>query len=255
MNFVLSKMFLALGLILLSGAALGTESADDLIQKGDVFYARLDATNALKFYLPAEKLAPNNVRLLVRISREYRHLMSDAARPQDKMALGGTALEYAKRATALAPEDPDTQLAVAICYGKLQPFESIRERLDASRVIKSAADKVIKLDPQSDLGWHILGRWHMAFADVSPAKRALAQLTYGKLPQSTYDDAVRCFEKAIALNPNRLMHYVELGCAYAHSGRTDEAKRLITEGLAMRETEKDDPETKRLGREVLRTLH
>ena len=94
----------------------------------------------------------------------------------------------------------------------------------------------------------------MAFADVSPAKGALAQLTYGKLPDSTYEDAARCFEKAIELNPNRLMHYIELGIAYSHMGRANDARRLITEGLAMRETEKDDPEIKRLGKEVLANL-
>ena len=47
------------------------------------------------------------------------------------------------------------------------------------------------------------------------------------------------------------MHYIELGTAYAHMGRANDARRLITEGLAMRETEKDDPETKRQGQELL----
>jgi len=253
-NFVLSKIFPVIGVVLLSGAARGAGSADQLIEQGDVFYAKLQAADALKFYLPAEKLDPNNVRLLVRISREYRHLMSDSAKPMEKLSLGITAVSYAKRAVTLAPDDPDAQLAVAISYGKMQPFESIREKLDAARIIKDAADRVIKLDPRNDLGWHILGRWHMAFADVNPAKRALALMTYGKLPNSTYEDAAKCFEKAMEINPNRLMHYIQLGTAYAHMGRTSDAKRLITTGLAMRETEKDDPETKRLGREVLATL-
>ena len=254
LNFALSKAFPVIGTLLLSSAAFGAGSADQLIEQGDAFYAKLEAANSLKFYLPAEKLEPNNVRLLVRISREYRHLMSDAARPMEKLSLGGTALAYAKRAVTLAPDNPEAQLAVAISYGKLQPFESIRERLDAARIIKDAADRVIRLDPRSDLGWHVLGRWHMAFAGVSSAKRALAQLTYGKLPDSTYEDAARCFEKAIELNPNRLMHYIELGTVYAHMGRANDARRLITQGLAMPETEKDDPETKSLGREVLAAL-
>jgi tetratricopeptide (TPR) repeat protein len=254
MNYALSKAFPLIGALLLSGTAFGAESADQLIEKGDAFYAKLEAANSLKFYLPAEKLDPNNVRLLVRISREYRHLMSDAAKPMEKLNLGGTALLYAKRAVTLAPDDPEAQLAVAISYGKLQPFESIREKLDAARIIKNAADKVVRLDPRSDLGWHVLGRWHMAFAEVSPAKRALAQLTYGKLPDSTYEDAARCFEKAIELNPNRLMHYIQLGRAYAHMGRPNDARRLIAEGLAMRDTEKDDPEVKRLGKETLASL-
>jgi len=74
----------------------------------------------------------------------------------------------------------------------------------------------------------------------------LAQLTYGELPDSTYEDAARCFEKAIELNPNRLMHYIEPGTACAHMGRANDARRLINQGLATRETEKDDPEVKRL---------
>jgi len=37
-------------------------------------------------------------------------------------------------------------------------------------------------------------------------------------------------------------------------GRTNDARRLISQGLAMRETEKDDPETKRQGKEVLASL-
>jgi tetratricopeptide (TPR) repeat protein len=254
MNFILLKILPAVGVLLVSGAAFGPGSADQLIQQGDAFYAKLQDADALKFYLPAEKLEPNNARLLVRISREYRHLMSDSAKPMEKLSLGATALTYAKRAAALAPADPEAQLALAISYGKLQPFESVREKLDAARIIKDAVDRVIKLDPRSDLGWHVLGRWHMAFADVSPGKRALALPIYGKLPDSTYQDAAKCFEKAIEINPNRLMHYIFLGRAYAHMGRVGDARRLISKGLAMRETEKDDPEVKRFGRELLATL-
>jgi tetratricopeptide (TPR) repeat protein len=253
-KFVLSKVFPAAGVMLLSGAAFGAGSADQLIEQGDAFYAKLQTADALKFYLPAEKLEPNNVRLLVRISREYRHLMFDTAKPMEKCSLGSTALTYARRAVTLAPDDPEAQLAVAISCGKLQPFQSNREKLDGARVIKDAVDRAIRLDPRSDLAWHVLGRWHMGFAEVSPAKRALALMTYGKLPDSTYEDAARCFEKAMEINPNRLMHYIQLGRAYAHMGRTNDARRLITEGLAMRETEKDDPEIKRLGQEVLASL-
>jgi tetratricopeptide (TPR) repeat protein len=82
----------------------------------------------------------------------------------------------------------------------------------------------------------------------------LARLAYGKLPPAKYEDAVPCFEKAIALNPNRLMHYIELGRTYAEMGRDADARKFITRGLAMPETEKDDPETKNLGRQILKTL-
>jgi len=113
---------------------------------------------------------------------------------------------------------------------------------------------VITLDPNSDLGWHILGRWYLALADVGTVKRALARVVYGKLPPAKCEEAVRCFKEAIELNPNRLMHYIELGRTYAQMGRDAEARKFITKGLAMPETEKDDPETKNLGQQILKKL-
>src|SRR4249920_3247578 len=98
--FLLNTLSAAVALALAS-TGIGAESAGELIQKGDVFYAKLQAAEALKFYLPAEKLDPTNVRLLVRIAREYRHLMSDATNTGEKLQLGHTAVDYARRGGAL----------------------------------------------------------------------------------------------------------------------------------------------------------
>jgi tetratricopeptide (TPR) repeat protein len=233
----------------------GTESATDLIQKGDVFYARLQPSEALRFYLPAEKMDPNNAQLLVRIARQYRHLMSDAPAKEEKIHLGTTAVQYAKRAVCLSPDDPETQLAVAISYGKLLPFLPTKEQIVDSRLVKAAADKVIALDASNDLAWQVLGRWYLNLAEVGSVKRAMAEVIYGKLPAASFEDAAHCFEKAIRLNPSRLMHYIELGHTYANMGRTEEAKRFISKGLAMANTERDDPESKERGRELLAKLH
>jgi tetratricopeptide (TPR) repeat protein len=250
---LLNTLSAALALALAS-TGMGAESAEELIQKGDVFYDKLQAAEALKFYLPAEKLDPNNVRLLVRIAREYRHLMSDATNASEKLQLGNTAVAHAQRAVTLAPNDPEPQLALAISYGKMLPLVGTKQRIANSRLIKIAVDKVIALDPTNDLAWHVLGRWYRALADVNPVKRAFAQVKYGKLPPAKFEDAVRCFEKAIALNPNRLMHYIELGRTYALMDRDADARKFITKGIAMPETEKDDLETKNLGRQILKNL-
>ena len=246
--------FFATAAFLVICATVSGESPNDLITKGDAFDARLQAAEALQSYLPVEKLQPKNVRLLVRIARQYRHLMADATTREDKLRLGGIALEYAQRAAALAPSDAEAQLSIAISYGKMLPLMGTKEQIEASRQIKETADKAIKLDPHNDLAWHVLGRWHRVLSDVNMLKRTLGSLIYGKLPQTTTEEAVKCFEKAIEINPNRLMHYVELGRAYAQMGRTAEARRFIEKGLAMPNVEKDDPETKRRGEETLAKL-
>ena len=253
MKSELLRSFSVLVALLAAGVPLKAGSADALITEGDYYYAKLQAVESLRYYLPAEKLEPDNVRLLVHISREYRHLMSDATASAEKVRLGGLAVDYAKRATNISPGDPDAQLAVAISYGKLEPFQGYHQRFDAVHIIKNAADKVIDLDPHNDLGWHVLGRWYQGLAEVDPVHRMMAQVL-GGLPAATFEEAATCFEKAIQLNPNRLMHYIALGTVDVEMGKKDEGRRLIEKGLAMENTEKDDPETKHEGETVLAKL-
>ncbi|MEA3209801.1 MAG: hypothetical protein QOE70_2858 [Chthoniobacter sp.] len=256
MNFALSN--LAIGavaaLLLLTSAAAGAEAADELLKQGEVFDRRFEAGEALKLYLAAEKLEPKNVRVLVCIARQYRHLMADAPAKEEKLRLGRIALRYGQRAAALAPDDPEAQLSVAITDGKMLPFLSTKEQVETSPRIKSAVDKTLRLDPRNDLAWHILGRWHRVLADIGGVKRALAEAIYGSLPQGSNEEAARALEKAIALNPSRLMHYIELGRVYLQMGRKDDARKFIIKGLAMPNVEKDDPETKARGREALEKL-
>jgi tetratricopeptide (TPR) repeat protein len=249
------SLALACSTLVLARHAHGAETADDLIRKGDVYYKKLQPTEALKYYLPAEKLDPNNAQLLIRIARQYRHEMSDATKTEEKLRLGHIAVDYATRAAALAPNDPEAHLAVAISYGKLMPFEGTKQQFNNSRIIKASADRVIALDPGNDLAWQVLGRWYLAIADVSTVKRALARVAYGTMPTAKYEDAEQCFEKAISLNPNRLMHHIELGRTYIQMGRPEEARVCLLRGLSLPNTERDDPETKKLGRELLKKLN
>jgi tetratricopeptide (TPR) repeat protein len=224
------------------------------MKKGDVFDVKFNAGEALKYYLPAKKLEPNNVRLLLRIARQYRHLMTDAVKRDEKLQLGGISLAYAHRAASLAPNNSEAQLSPAISYGKMMLFEGVKEQVETSPRIKVAADKAIQLDPRNDNAWHVLGRWDRGVAGVSSFKRTLSPLFYGKLPFATNEAAVACFEKAIEINPNRLVHYIELGITYAQMGQKEEARRFIAKGLAMPNVEKDDSETKQHGREALAKL-
>ena len=224
---------------------------DDLIAKGEVFDRKFNATEALKYYLPAEKLSPNDARILVMIARQYRHLMTDAPAKEEKLRLGAIALKYSERAAALAPTDSDAQLAIAITHGKMLAYLGNKEKAAASPIIKASADKALALDPRNDTAWYILGRWHRALADIGSVKRAMSSLLYGKLPTTTNAAAVACFEQAIKIDPNRLMFYVELGRTYGQMGQKDEARRLIEKALAMPDVEKDDPEAKQRGREAL----
>jgi tetratricopeptide (TPR) repeat protein len=239
----------------LVNAASGAESADDWMEKGKIFEKKFQATEALPCYLAAEKLEPKNPQILVRIARQYRYLMTDASAKEEKLRLGRVALDYSTRAAVAGPQDCDAQLATAITLGKMLPYLPTKEQIAASPRIKESVDKALQLDPKDDTAWHILGRWNRVLADVNTVKRALARVLYGGLPKGSNEEAERAMRKAIELNPNRLMHYIELGRIYAQMGRKEEARQFINMGLAMPDAEKDDPETKQRGRETLSKLH
>ncbi len=243
-------------ILLLPGLSLGLQAgeAEDLIARGDQHDQRFEAAEALKHYLPAEKLLPDDSALLVKIARQYVYRMADLKSPLEKIASGQTALDYAERAVKVNPRSSDAHLSIAICLGKIVQLQGNKEKVEASKRIKESAETAVKLDPRNDYAWHLLGRWHQALAGMNGLTRGLARVVYGALPPASNEEAVRCFENALALNPNRLIHHIELGRTYAQMGRKDEARAAITQGLAMPNREKDDPETKERGRLTLAKL-
>jgi tetratricopeptide (TPR) repeat protein len=230
------------------------ESVSELIAQGDQFDKQLQPKEALENYLPANKLEPENVDLLVRIARQYRHLMADASSNKEKLRLGYISLEFATGAATLAPNNAEAQLSPAISLGKMLPVMGIKDQIKASPRIKAAVDRTLRLDPNNDNAWHILGRWNRVLANINGVKRALAKALYGDLPVTTNEAAEKCLLKAIEINPNRLMHYIELGRIYAEMGRKEEARKYIQKGMAMPDKEKDDPEMKESGKQTLQKL-
>jgi len=230
------------------------DDADELIAKGDEFDKKLQPKEALEDYLPANKLEPNNVGLLCRIARQYRHLMSETSSKQEKLRLGYTSLEYANKAASLGSNNAEAQLSPAISYGKMLPYMGSKDQVNTSPKIKTSVDRALRLDPKNDTAWHILGRWNRVLADINVVKRVLAKALYGELPVTSNEEAEKCLKKAIAINPNRLIHYIELGRIYAQMGRKEDARKNIEKGLAMPNKEKDDPEMKQIGQETLKKL-
>jgi tetratricopeptide (TPR) repeat protein len=250
-----SRAILQLGAaILLTNTLLAGPSVEQLLEQGAVFDRRFEPTRALEYYLRAEKMAPEELRVLLPIARQYRHLMADAQAKEEKVRLGRIGLRYAERAVAIAPEDGQAHLSVALSLGKMMVFLGPKEQASTCMDLKDAVDRTLQLDPVNDLAWHILGRWHRNLAEVSGLKRFLANAMFG-LPKGSNEEAERCLNKAIDLNPSRLMHYIELGRVCAQEGRKDEARRLIEQGMAMPNVEKDDPDIKERGRETLARLH
>lgn len=229
------------------------QSVAGLMKRGDAFDAKNQNAEALAIYLGVEKQEPDNTDVLRLISKQYAQQMTDAP-AADKEALGERALDYAKRAVKAGPDNAQAHLSLAIVYGKISFLRSARERMEYSRFIKDEAQKAIGLDPENDLAWHVLGRWNYEVANLSGPVKFFAQTLYGKMPDASTEKALECFQKAVALNPNRLANEAELGRTLALLGRKDEARAALEKALEMPSREKDDDETKARARKALMAL-
>jgi tetratricopeptide (TPR) repeat protein len=243
-----------IALFLLSSFTLAfSQSAAEWIKKGDAFENAGKPQQALEAYQKAEKTQPNDSALLVKIAKQYGDLMP-SLRGAAKKDASAKSLEYSRKAVAVSPKSSDSHLALALSLGKNTEFMGNRQKIEASREIKTAADTALRLNPKSDYAHQMLGRWHQEMAGIGGGARALAKVVYGGIPKGTYAEALSHFESARKINSRRLIHQIEYGRTLAMMGRDEEARREIAKGLAMPNREADDGDSKERGRKTLKSL-
>lgn len=233
----------SLAILFLTASLAFSQSAGEWKKKGYALDASGKSRDALAAYQEAEKKSPDDADLLVKIAKQYGDLMPSLGKAASKDA-AESSLAYSRRAVKCSPTSSDPHLGVAISLGKLTPHLGSRVKIEASREIRSKADTALKLDPKSDYAHHVLGRWHQEMAEIGGGARLLAKVAYGEIPKGSYQEALENFAKARSINGKRLIHQLEYGRTLAMMGRDAEARKEINKGLAMKNREADDAESK-----------
>jgi tetratricopeptide (TPR) repeat protein len=213
---------------------------EQLLAEGDAHDARRESKEAVECYLAADALSSNNAEVLWRISKQYCNMMLDGVSKKDRETLVSRALGYATRAVEADSTNAKAHLALAICYGKKLPFCDNATKINYSKLIKAEAEKAIQLDPKNDLGYHMLGRWNFEVASMGFFTKEMIRMAYGGLPPASHQNAVDCYQKAIALAPGRIIHHFSLAKAYRALGKTRDWNSELELCLKLTPTDKDD---------------
>jgi len=229
-------------------------AADPLVTAALAAEARQDSRAALALFQQANEAHPNDPFILQKISRQLSDATTDTADIVEKKRLAAEALAYARRAVALAPDNPVNVLSLAICHGKLATYGDTREKIALSRLVKDEAERALALDPNYDWAHHVLGRWHCEVASLGTGARWFVKLVYGGLPPASHEKAVAHLERAVALSPHVVAHTLELAFAYQACGRQADARAHFLKGLALPSTEKHDESAKQRARTALEAL-
>jgi tetratricopeptide (TPR) repeat protein len=228
--------------------------AAGILEKARAAEARFDTKTALDLYLGADAERPNDVAILLKISRQYSDATLDTPDVAEKKRLCTEALNYAQRAAQLEPRNAVGLLSLAICYGKLGTYSDTRTKIEYSRRVKEYADQAVAIDPGYDYAHHVLGRWNYEVATLGFGARVIVRVIYGGLPTASTAEAVRQLQRAVELSPQLPAHRVELGFALLADGQRDAARQTFHAALAMPMVEKYDTEAFRRAREALADL-
>lgn len=199
---------------------------DSLVAEGVRLHRSFETEAALGRYVQA----------LAADSRHYRALWHAAA---ESVVLGMTAEDesrafsryaaaeaYARRALEVNPGGTEAMGWLAVALGRKALSAGVREAVRLAEEIRSMALQAIELDPQSPLGHHVLGQWHAEVRRVGGVQRLIARAVLGgkSFGEASWDMAETHLARSTELEPESLVHRIELARVYQETGREELAR-------------------------------
>lgn len=235
-------MNLRVGLFVATVAAapLSGQTAAEHIVMGNRDRAAMNAASALQHYQAAIQADPNNAEALWRASGEAIDLGEfDDARRDSLYRLGE---QYARRAVQADSASSMAHFVLAKAIGRRALSLGARERVKFAGEVREEALKSLRLDSTNAGALHVMGRWHANVMRLSGVSRFVAKrLLGGKVfDEANWKDAAGFLERAAALEPERIVHRVELASVYADSGNKPRAREEYQAALRLKPADYND---------------
>ena len=239
-----------------AGPRAGAQTAGERIALGDRAYADRQARTALDQYRLALSIEPKNYDALCKASRTELDLAEGLAVGPSRDSLLAGAQKHAEIAIAVNPRDADGHFSLARAYGRRSSGLGTTDRIRYAGKIRLEALEALKYDSLHSGALHVLGSWNAGVMRVSPLEREFAKKFLGAdvLGQASWNEAQRLLEKAVRLDPNRLVHHLDLGAVYADRGNKAKAREQFNFILAAPVREFNDPVFKRKASDRLQKL-
>lgn len=222
--------------------------------EGDSLRAEFDTDGALQAFLNANKEDPENSIYVWKIVREYADKGVFSENNDDIKANYAEAESWARKCIDMDPEGGDCHLYLSIAVGRVALFEGGNTKIKLSKEVRSEAIKSIELNPNLDGAYHVLARWNREVVALPWFKKAVVRIVYGGLPDASNEDAVKNFDMAIDLRPDRMLHYFELGITYKYMKNKEKARENFEKCLSMEVREREDAGRQDDAREFLAKL-
>jgi len=224
----------ALGVLL---AALQATPRDSLMAEG-IRLAQMTPAAALPQFeavLAKDSLdVEANWRAAVARNDMAQPLTRKADRPR-RDSLLVSAQETARRAVRLAPDAAYPLFVLAMVLGNTALTKGTREKVRMATEVRSLGLRAVAADSNHDGAQHLLGRWNYEVMSLSGVQRFIAKsiLGGGVFGQASWDEARRRMERAVALDPVRIYHRLDLAKVLAARKETAAARAELARIAAL----------------------
>jgi regulator of microtubule dynamics protein 3 len=234
----------------------GAQTVTEHIAAGDREYASLKPTAALPHYEAAIAADAKNYEALWKASRTAVDIgemeANAAARKQDYK----TAEQYARRAVEANPADAEGHFHLARSLGRTALSLGKSDRVKYAGEVRAHALQALERNPKHPGALHVMGMWNAEIMRLSGLQRFVAKnLLGGKVfGQANWKEAVRYMEAAVAAEPERIVHRIDLAEIYEDVGDKTKAREQYQFIGTAAVRDAIDPTYKRRAEERLKKL-
>ena len=207
-------------------APIPAQDASTLLARGDSAYAMFDADVALALYDSALQVDSLHADALGKASRTAVDLgesLTDAARQKELYRKGE---RYARLAVRADSADAENWFHLARALGRTALSVGVRERVRYAVEIRRCAQRALAINPDHPGALHVLGMWNAEVKRLSGFELFFARRFLGGnvLGEANWKDAVSYMERAVAVDPDRIAHRLDLAGIYADMREKDKAR-------------------------------
>jgi tetratricopeptide (TPR) repeat protein len=242
--------------MLLTASLAAAQAAPNHTALGDRDYAAMNATGALAHYEAAIELDPKNYEALWKASRSAVDLGSYDQISEARGDLYRNAELYARRAVAVNAKDAEAHFHLARALGKNALTLGPRARIKYATDVRTQALECLKLNPKHAGCLHVMGVWNAEVMRLSGFTRMLARNLLGGrvFGSASWKDAQRYMEEAVAAEPDRIVHRIDLAEIYRDMNQKAKARTEFETALRLPVTDVNDRHYKAQSERALKAL-
>jgi tetratricopeptide (TPR) repeat protein len=238
------------------GRAQAPITVREQIALGDREYDARRVPAALERYRAALTSEPKNYDALWKASRAEVDIAESLGKGKGQDEALARAEAYGNQAVAVEADGTEGHFALARAAGRRALSVGSRERIKFANLVRSEALAALKGDSLHAGALHVLAMWHAEVMRVDPISRMLARTLLGAavFKLASWDEAQRLLERAVAVDPLRLVHRLDLAAVYADRGMKAKAREAYEYIVKAPQREFNDDVYQRMAAERLRKL-